>query len=197
IIGPGTMNSGRTRRFVRIYRNLSLGCFLNDIVIMPDHALAVVRHGIRNDKTYIAGLYSIVPEFIHIVKGNFELAFVLGHGSRGFVMHDKPYVFFLSVVRYQRDVKIRIRRYKIKNVLPTGAIPVFPSGVPTLDENGIETVLVGKIDVSLCILGRGAVSCLSFRIFMRIGTLGGGKIPSGFSHVHFPPDANVFHWLYP
>ncbi len=117
-------------------------------------------------------------------------------------MHNQPHSLAVRVGVERREVEVGIGRDEIEHEIFLGAEPVFPTFVPSLDQQRVETVLGGEVDVAAHVrivgtvpamrLGVGIVrdAELDRRIVGRIG-------PVCLAGDHFPPDAHVFRGMDP
>ena len=187
---------------MRVYHHLVLGRLFQDILVVVHHPLAVMLFASRNDISHVTKFGSIVVVVVHELQCLFQMPFVIAHGSGSFVVHHYLHTFFFRVIAQVRQVEIGIRRYEIENEILGMSEPVFPTYVPTLDENFIKAVLGGKVDVFLHVFGRGPV----FAVGLHLGVVGFTDFharqvvsirPFAFACYHFPPYAHILDRFYP
>ena len=79
------------------------------------------------------------------------------------MVHDEANSLFVGIFVECRQVEVRIRRKEVENEVFLLAIPVFPTFVPTLDEQAIEAVFRGEVDVSAHVRVVGTMIAVRFR----------------------------------
>ncbi len=195
-VGPGATQAGRTHGLVGIDHDMVLGGLHNGVMVVVDEGLAVVVLAVRDDLAHIAALHGIVPILVHEVIGLLHPTLVIDGGRRTFMMHDQADTLLVRILVQGRQVKVRIRGDEVEDEVLLVPVPVLPAFVPTLDEEGVEAVLRGKVDVTAHIfivravtavgLGGGIVrhAQLDGRVLVGIG-------PLALAGDHLPPDAHV------
>ena len=73
------------------------------------------------------------------------------------MVHDDSDALFVSIFVEGSDIEVGVGRDEIEHKVLLLAIPVFPTFIPTLDEDGIEAVLRSEVDVTAHVLVVGAM----------------------------------------
>ena len=180
-------------RLMDIEHEMVSGGRFNDALVMFHHVLAVVPFepvgnsvGVeRSDVltcTDVAGLDGVHAE--RLVQGEcvLELGFVVGDAGGCLVVADqsRPPGQGIGGDRFEIEVRIWLREAESSAIVEPVSVP---APVPALDQDAVEPVLGGKVDVALGILGR----C----------TMAGALSPRRPAHVHLPPDPHVLPGMYP
>ena len=131
------------------------------------------------------------------------------------MVHNQPYALLVGVLVQRRQVEIGIRRQEIEDEVFVLAVPVFPTDIPPLDEQGVEAVGSGEIDVAAHILGVGGMTAVRrglgvvgdpFHIGCNILVVGHtephrreivGVAPAVLVGDHLPPNPHVLHGVNP
>ena len=73
------------------------------------------------------------------------------------MVHNKSYAFPVGVFVQCGQVEVGIGREEVKDEVLLLAVPVLPTDVPALDEEGVEAVFGGEVDVAahVGIIGTG------------------------------------------
>ena len=117
------------------------------------------------------------------------------------MMHHQFDSFPFRVTVQSSDVKIRIGGHEIKYIILLLPVPVFPTYVPPLYKQLVETMSGCEIYISPDILivrampsmrcGLGIIESCQVKILcFRIA-------PSAFTRDHLPPYTHVFYRVYP
>ena len=130
------------------------------------------------------------------------------------MVHDEADALLVSVAVQRRQVEVGIGGEEVEDVVLVLAVPVFPADVPALDEEGVEAVLGGKVDIAAHIGVVGSVTAvgLGFAV-VGDGTLQRwrqrgvarqahrgevvGVAPGAVVADHLPPHAHILHGVYP
>ena len=99
------------------------------------------------------------------------------------------------------DVEVGIRGHEIKHIIFLLAEPVFPSDVPSLDEELVHTVGGGEIYIAAHILIVSPMSAMR----CGLGVIESGEVeilgitirPRAFAGNHLPPYTHILDWRYP
>lgn len=156
-IGIGSMQACWMGGFVRIDHEFIIGGFFGDTLEVLGHPLRIVVFAAGDDAAYVTSFDGIDTFGNHVGIGGVHAAFVIGDGAGSFVVHDEAEAFGLCVFSEGIDVVVRIWTGKIEDIFFPVAEPVFPSLVPSFDEDAVEAMLGRKIDVTLHVRGVGAV----------------------------------------
>ena len=117
-------------------------------------------------------------------------------------MHDESDALFVGVFVQCGQVEIGIRREEVKHELFLLSVPVFPTDVPAFDEQTVETVGGGEVDVAahigvvraVCAVGLGVFIVGLAKLYRREVV---GVTPGALAGDHLPPHAHVFHRVNP
>ena len=82
------------------------------------------------------------------------------------MVHDKADAFFMGVFVKSRQVKVGVRREEVEDELLLLAVPILPADVPAFDEQPIEAVGSGEVDVAAYIGVVGAVGAVGLGVFV-------------------------------
>ena len=155
-----------------------------------------------DDVAHVATLDGVVAVFVHQLIGFLHVAFVVADGGGGLVVHHQLDALRVGILIERLDVKVGVRGDEIENVVLRVAKPVLPPDVPALDEHLIEAVLGGEVDIAahFVVVRRVGAVGLDLRVVRhadvyREKVVGVG--PRRFARDHFPPNADIFHWLDP
>ena len=152
--------------------------------------------------SHIATLYSIITIFLHEIEGCIEMSFVVTYARRCFMMHHEFNPFAVCIVIQSLDIKVRIRRNKIENIVFPAVSPVLPTYIPSFNENLLESISGCKVNVFLyvfCVRGMPSIRfCLApinlIKLYrwelIRV-------IPTTFAYNHLPPYAAILHRMNP
>ena len=131
------------------------------------------------------------------------------------MVHNEPDTLFVGILVQRRQVEIGIWRQEVEDEILVFAVPVFPTDIPPLDEQGIETVGSGKIDVAAHILGVGGMATVgrglgvvgdTLHLGCNILVVGHAKphrreivgvAPAVLVGDHLPPNAHILHGVNP
>ena len=116
-----------------IHHNLIFGCFFYCILIMIYNPLIIMIFSSWENIAYIAALYNIVSIFLHELIRLVHVTLIVTNRSRCFMMHNHFYSFRFCIFMYLFNIKIRIWRYKIENVVFGATKPVFPALIPAFN----------------------------------------------------------------
>ena len=175
---------------------------LDGIKIVIDQPLTVVMLSKRQNVTDIATLHGIVAILFHKTVGGIHVSFIITHGRRGLVMHEKFDTLRVGIVIQSLDVEIRVRCHEIEHIVLVTVSPILPADIPALHKHLVETVPGREVNVLADILVVGRVPAVR---------LGGGVVgdtemnrgevvrvgPGAFTGDHFPPDTHIFHGMNP
>ena len=112
----------------------------------------------RNDITYITALHGIVAIFVHQIVSSFHVTFVVAERTGSFMVHHQFDAFVVGILVEHFDVEIRVRSYEIEHIVLVIANPVFPTDIPTFNEQLVKTVFRSKVDIAFHVFIVGAVS---------------------------------------
>ena len=130
------------------------------------------------------------------------MALVVADGGGGLVVHHQLDALGVRVVVKGLQVEVRIWGDEIEDVILGVAEPIFPALVPALDEDLVEAVLGGEVDVATHLL----VVCCMCTVGLHLGVVRHAEFhreqivgvgPCGFADDHLPPHTDVFHGLDP
>ena len=201
-VGPGAAQAGGAHGLVTVDHDVVLGSLGHGIVVVVDHPLAVVVLAAGNDVAHIAALDGVVAVAVHQGVGRVEMALVVAHARRGLVVHHELDALAVGIVVEGLQVEVGVGRDKVKHIVLAVAKPVFPALVPALDEELVEAVGSGKVDVAAHVGIVGAVGVVGLELavvgdaqFHAVHGIGIG--PCALAGDHLPPHAHVFHGVYP
>ena len=187
---------------VGIDGDLVLSSFLDSVEVVVDHTLTVVVLTTWDDVAHIAALDGGVAIVDHELVRLIHMALVVPDRARGLVVHDDLHALALSVVTELSHIEVGIRSDEVEDAILAVTEPVFPTDIPAFDQDGIEAMLRGKVDVFLDVLGVGSV--LTIRAYLRVVRLTDlhirkviGISPRALTRDHFPPDPYIFNRLNP
>ncbi len=187
---------------VGIDGDLMLSSLLDSVEVVVHHALTVVVLTAGDDVAYIAALDSGVAVVNHELVCLLHVALVVRDRAGGLVVHNELHALALSVVTELSDVEVGVRSDKVKDTVLAIAEPVFPTDIPAFDQDSIETVLSGEVNVLLDVLRIGSV--LAIRLHLRVVGLTDlhvrqvvGVRPSALTRDHLPPDTYILNRLDP
>ena len=201
-VRPGAAQAGRADGFMGVDHDVVLGRLDDGIVVMVDDRLAVVILAVRDDLADVAALDGVVAILVHEVVGLLHPALVINGGRGTFMVHDQAHALAVGIGVKGRQVEVRIRGDEVEDVVFLLAVPVFPAFVPAFDQQAVEAVLGGEVDVAADILVVGAVLAVRGGMgIVRDAQLDGriviGIGPLALAGDHFPPDTHVFDWVDP
>ena len=165
-VGVGTAKTCHVDRLVCVDRDLVLSSLLDSVEVVIDHALAVVVLSSGDDVAYVATLDGGVAVIDHELVGLLHVTLIVCDRAGGLVVHDDLHALAPSIVTELSDIEIRVRGDEVKDTILAMAKPILPADVPTLDEDGIEAVLGGEVDVLLDVLGIGCM--LAVRLHLGV-----------------------------
>lgn len=177
-------------------------CTLHYVKIVVRHPLSVMVFGTRDEGSDIACFDSWIVVAVHIPKSVFHLAFVVDHGRSRLMVHDERDAALARIGRELGNVEVGIGAGETIDMLFVACPIVFPAFVPAFDEDGIEAMASGKIDVIFDMCGVGAVMSVGGQETV-VGApdeyvLLVGISPRGAASCEvFPPNSDVFHGTYP
>ena len=100
------------------------------------------------------------------------------------------------------EVEVRIRGYEVEDVVLLAAEPVLPAFVPSFDQEGVESVRCGEVDVApdVVVVGsvaavRGGLGIVADPEFNGREVIGIG--PVGLAGDHLPPYSHILDRMYP
>ena len=100
------------------------------------------------------------------------------------------------------QVEVGVRRNEVEHVLLPMVRPIFPTYVPSLHQNLVQSVLGSEVDVSLHLVCVSRMASVRLRFapvylvkFDRWELI--GVVPCAFSNNHFPPHTAVFCGMNP
>ena len=174
-VGIGTTYTGILYRLMHIEGSTILGSRFHDIAIMPHIELSVVVVTVGKT-TGIPGLYAMDTQigipFISLI----QLIFVITDISSRFMMTDNLNTLLPGISCYFLYIEIGIR-FGIIEVLRSA--PVLPTFIPAFEHNGFDVVGCGKINITFCIFGSGAVAVVYH--------------PALHTQMHAPPYTYILH----
>ena len=181
---------------------MMLGSFHNGIMVVVVDRLAVVTFTKGNDGSHIAAFHGIIAVLVHQSVSLLHPTLVIHCRCRTFVVHDEADAFLVCIFVQSRQIKVGIRCEEVEDELLLLAVPVLPANVPTFDEEAIEAVGGGKVDVAAHISVVGAVGAIGLGVFVvGLAEFHRGKVvgvgPGTLARNHLPPNAHVFHRVYP
>ena len=174
-VGPGAAEAGRTHCLMGIHHDVVLCCLNHGIVVVVDEGLAVVMLSIRDDVAHISALYGVVAILIHKIVCSLHMTLVVHRGRRTLMVHDDADTLVMGILVKGRKVKVRIRSDKVKDIVLLGAEPVFPAFVPAFNQDGVKSVLRGKVNVHAHILVVGAMAAVG----LGLGVIRNAKLHRG------------------
>ena len=195
-VRPGAAQARRAHRLVGVDHDMVLRGLHDGVVVVVDERLAVVILAVRDDLAHVTALHGIVAVLVHQVIGLLHPALVIDGGRGAFVVHDEADALAVGILVQRRQVEVRIRGDEVEDEVLLVAVPVLPAFVPALDEETVEAVLGGEVDVAADVLvvravpavrlGSGVVrhAQLHGRIVIRVG-------PLALAGDHLPPHAHV------
>ena len=198
----GTAETRHVDGLVSIDGDLMLSSLLDSVEVVVHHALTVVVLTAGDDVAYVAALDSGVAVVSHELVRLLHVPLIVRDRAGGLVVHDDLHALALSVVTELSDVEVGVRGDEVKDTILTVAEPVFPTDIPAFDQDGIEAVLSGEVDVLLDVLGVGSV--LAIRLHLRVVGLTDlhvgqvvGVRPRALARDHLPPDPYILNRLDP
>ena len=131
-----------------------------------------------------------------------EVALIVAGRARGFVVHNHLHALGGGIAVDFFDVEVGIGGDEVEHVVLLVAEPVLPAYVPSLDEDGIEAMLGGEVDVALHVLGVGGVGAVGLGVgVVGFAELHGGEVvgvaPGALVGDHVPPYADILRGLNP
>ena len=213
-VGPCAAEARGAHGLVGVDHNVVLGGLDNGAVVVVDDGLAVVVLAVGHDVAHIAALDGIVAILVHEVVGPLHKALVVGDRRGALVVHDEADALLVSVFVQRRQVEVGVGGEEVEDIVLVLAVPVLPADVPPFDEEGVETVGGGKVDVAshvgvvgpvaavglgLAVVGDGALQRRRQRGVA--GQAHGGEVvgvaPGAVVADHLPPHTHVLHGVYP
>ena len=193
--------AGRAYSLVGVDHDVMLSGLGHGVEIVIDHPLAVVTFAKRLDITHIARLDGIVAVLVHQAVSRFHVTLVVAHAGRSLVMHHELDALGVRIGIQGVDVEIRIRGQEIEHIVLVAVCPLFPAYVPTLDQQRVESVRRGEIDVLAHIgvvggmaavrRGGGVVEAVKLdRRRLRV-------VPTARAGNHLPPYSHILHRMDP
>ncbi|MNL48904.1 hypothetical protein D3C87_1717910 [compost metagenome] len=129
---------------------------------MIDKPLIIMIFTARKDWPHIAALYSIITIVFHKTISFVHVTFIIACRAGSFVMHDYFNPFRFGILLNSFYIKIRIRGYKIKNIIFRLAKPIFPAFVPPLHQYRTKPICSCEINVFFYISRIGAMFSVGF-----------------------------------
>ena len=201
-VGPSAIQTSGTYRLVRVDHNVVLGGLHDSVMIVIIDRLAVVALAKRDDGAHITALHGIVSVLVHQRVSLLHPMLVVDSGSAALVVHDEADALFVGVFVQCGQVEIGIRCKEVEDELLLFTVPVFPTDIPALDEQSIETIGSGKVDITahIGIVGtvgavRSGVNVVGLTELHRREVV--GVAPSALAGNHLPPHTHVLHGVDP
>ena len=169
---------------------------------MVVHPLSIVMFAPRNDIANITTFHGIISVVNHKLVGCIEMAFVVTHGGRCFMMHHQLHPFLFSICVQHLHVEIRIGSDEIKHIIFWFAEPIFPAFIPAFYQYLIETMLRCKVDITFYFVIVGSMTSVRACLWIiRLSEFDGINIicicPTAFSGNHLPPHTDILHRFNP
>ncbi len=201
-IGPGATEARGAHRLVGVDHDVVLGGLNDGVMVVVVDGLGVVALGEGDDGADIAALHGVVAVLVHQVVCLLHPALVVDSRGAALVVHDKADAFLMGVFVQRRQVEVRIGGEEVEDKVFLLAVPVLPADVPALDEEGVEAVLGGEVDVAAHVGVVGTVGAVGEGMLeIGLAELHGGEfigvVPGALAADHLPPHAHVFHGVNP
>ena len=118
------------------------------------------------------------------------------------MMHDEADALLVGVAVQCRQVEVGVGGQEVEDEILLLAVPVLPAYVPTLDKEGVESVLGGEVDIAAHIGVVGAMGAVRLGVDkVGLAQLHRGEVvgvaPSALARNHLPPNAHILHWVNP
>ena len=118
------------------------------------------------------------------------------------MVHNQSDALLVGVAVQCGQVEVGIGSEEVENIVFLLAVPVLPADVPTLDEQCVEAVGGGKVDIAAYVLVVGGVAAVrGGMLIIGDAQLDGGEIigvtPAALVGNHFPPYAHILHGVDP
>ena len=152
-VGIGAAYTCRAGSLMRINHDFIVGGLGYAIQVVIIHPLTIVMFTARNDVAHIATLNCGVPIVNHKLVSLVKMTLIVTGRTRCFVVHNHFYALRSSIFMNSLDIKIRVRRDKVKHIVLFMSEPIFPTNVPTLNKYRVKTIFCGKVNVALHIFG--------------------------------------------
>ena len=175
-----------------------LGGFLHTVLIVVIHPLAVVMLAARKEVAYIPGFDRRVFVLVHELVRRVEPTLIVTDGTGCLMVHNHLHSFGLGVVMNALDIKIGVRSDEVIDEVFLVSEPVFPTDVPTFDEDTVKTILGSEVDITFHVSGVGAMTAVRFGLrIVGDADMDGREIPGiapiGTTCNHLPPYTDVLH----
>ena len=150
----------------------------------------------------ITAFDSVVAIFVHQIIGSLHVTLIVSHRSGCFVVHHQSDTLWMGILIEIFYIEVGIWRYKIKYIIFWLSKPIFPTDIPTFDQNLIKSMFGGKINISSDIVGVGRMLSVTF----SFGVVEAIKFhrrkiicirPLFTASDHFPPYAHILDRLDP
>ena len=198
----GAAYTCRASSLMRINHYFIVGGLGYAIQVVIIHPLAIVMFTAWNDVAHIATLNCGVTIVNHKLVSLVKMALIVTGRTRCFVVHNHFHTLRGSIFMNCLDIKIRVRRDKVKHIVLFMSEPIFPTNVPTLNKYRVKTIFCSKVNVALHIFGisrvctvRLGMCIVGFAQFYGREVI--GVSPSSLVGNHVPPNANILGRLYP
>src|SRR5690606_41874973 len=151
-------------RFVCIDHNLIFRCFFECILMMVVDPLTIMVFPTGDDIADIACFCCIITIIFHELIRLIYMTLVISYRARSFMVHNHLHPLALRVGSYFIQIKIRIRRYKIKDIVFRISKPIFPTNIPSFYEYSIKAMCRRKVDVALYVCRSRAMLAVWFHL---------------------------------
>ena len=118
------------------------------------------------------------------------------------MVHNEADAFLVGVLVQRWQVEVGVGGKEVEDEVLLLAVPVLPADVPTLDEQGVEAVLGGEVDIAAHIGVVGAVLAVGLGV-LKVGLAKAhrgevvGVVPRALAAYHLPPYAHILHRVNP
>ncbi len=132
---------------------MSVGSLLYGVEVMFHLLLAVVVLSARNDIAYISAFHRVISVAVHQVICRVHMPVVVVNSRGSLVVHHQLYASGMCVIVKCLYIEVRIWSYKIEYEILLLAEPVFPTGVPPLYKELVETIVRCEIYIAAHVPG--------------------------------------------
>ena len=178
-VGPGAAQAGLLDDFVAVHHDLAFGGLLDHLLEVADTGLAVARSAAGQAATGIAGLHRVDAQRGVPVQGALQLVLEAEVIAAGLVVGDQVNSLLAGVRGHFRHVIVRRRAREVEVRHRVGIVPRV---VPALEQDALDVVGGGKVDVAHRIFRRRTVAF---------------PAPGLDTQMQAPPHADVLHRLDP
>ena len=178
-VGPGAAQAGLLDDLVPVHHDLPLGGLLDHLLEVADTGLAVARGAAGQAAAGIAGLHRVNAQRSVPIQGALQLVLEAEVIAASLVVGDEVNPLLAGVRGHFRHVIVRRRAREVEVGHRVGIVPRV---VPAFEQDALDVVGGGKVDVAHRILRRRAVAF---------------PAPGLGAQVQTPPHADVLHRLDP